>query len=107
MHKVIDVKLTSIVSPICQTLIHEMTQQQGKKCQIEWLNKCTELLVVRLDGVLVGFVTFDVIDDIHIAVNSLHFRNLIKDHSLAEFWLSRYLKRYLRKNSYMHLLLVD
>jgi hypothetical protein len=107
MHKVIDVKLTSIFSPICQTLIHEIIQLQEKKSRVKWLDCCTELLVVRLDGVLVGFVTFDVIDDIHIAVNSLHFRNIIKDHSLAEYWLSRYLKRYLRKNTYMHFLLAS
>ena len=105
MHKIIDVKLTSVFSPICQTLIHENRHQQGTKLKKEWLDNCTELLIVRLDGVLIGFVTFEVIDDIHVTVNSLHFRNIIKDHSLAEFWLSRHLKRYLSKNSYMQFLL--
>ena len=107
MHRIIDVKLTSIFSPVCQTLLHETVQRSETKSIKEWLDNCSELLVVRLDGTLIGFVTFEVIDNIHVTINSLHFRNIIKDHSLAEFWLSRHLKRYLRKNSYMHLLLTD
>ena len=105
MHKVLDIKLTSIFSPTCQTLINESTKQQGTKSKKECLTDYQELLIVRLDGILIGFVTFDLIDDIHLTINSLHFRNIIKDQAFAEFWLSRYLKRYLRKKCYMQLLL--
>lgn len=105
MHKIIDIKLTSIFSPVCQTLIHENAKQQGTKSKNNHLDNCSELLIVRLDGTVIAFSTFEVINEIKVHVKSLHFRNIVKDHSLAEYWLSRYLKRYLRKNSYLHFML--
>jgi hypothetical protein len=105
MHKTIDIKMTSIFSPICQTLIHEDTCQYTINSSDVCLNNCKELLVVRLDSTVIAFGTFEVINDIHISVSSLHFRNIIKDHALSEFWLRRYLKRYLHKKTYLQLLL--
>ena len=107
MHKAVDVKMTSIFSPICQTLIHETPRQQDAQSENDWLESCTELLIVRLDGTVIAYATFEVIDNIHVSVKSLHFRSIIKDRSLAEFWVSRHLKRYLRKNSYMQFLLMS
>ena len=105
MHKIVDVQMTSIFSPICQTLINENTWQKTAQFTDKWLSTCTELLIIRLDGTVIAYATFEVIDNIHITVNSLHFRNMVKDYSLAEFWLSRHLKRYLRKKSYVQFLL--
>ena len=102
MNKIIGVKLTSVFSPICQTLIYETLCQKSAPA---WLDSCTELLVVRLDGVVIAYGTFNVVDDINISINSLHFRNIIKDHSLAEYWLSRQLKRHLRNTPYLKFLL--
>lgn len=102
MHKIINVKLTSIFSPICQTLIQESTQRLKTQSQDKSLDKCTELLIFRLDGTIIGYGTFDLVDDIYVQINSLHFRDIIKDHTLGEFWLSRQLKRHLRKNTYLN-----
>jgi hypothetical protein len=105
MPKIIDVKLTSIFSPVCQTLINENSKQQETKSIDESLANCTELLIIRLDGSVIAFGTFEVINEIRVHIKSLHFRNIVKDHSFAEFWLSRYLKRFLRKTSYLHFML--
>jgi len=105
MHKIIDVKLTSVLSPVCQTLICENAQRQITQSNDKWLDNCMELLVIRLDGIVIGYGTFEVIDDINISVNSLHFRDIIKDHTLGEYWLSRQLKRHLRNNTYLNCLL--
>ncbi|HEY5714857.1 MAG TPA: hypothetical protein VIS54_00435 [Psychromonas sp.] len=101
MHKIINVKLTSIFSPLCQTLLNETAQQQTT----EFDNKCTELLVIRLDGTIIAYATFKVTNETDVSINSLHFRSIVKDHTLAEFWLSRHLKRYLRKNTYLNFLI--
>jgi len=102
MHKIINVKLTSIFSPICQTLIHEDAQKIKTQSQDKCLKNCTELLIIRLDGTIIGYATFDVVDYVHVNINSLHFRAIIKDHALGEYWLSRQLKRHLRKNTYFN-----
>jgi hypothetical protein len=107
MHKIIDIKMTSVFSPICQTLIYENTLQYSKTYEDECLSNCRELLVVRLDGTVIAYCTFKVINNIQVVVRSLHFRNIIKDHAFAEFWLLRYLKRYLHKKSYSQLLLLN
>ncbi|MFT7054360.1 MAG: hypothetical protein ACJAU1_001922 [Psychromonas sp.] len=102
MHKIINVKLTSIFAPICQTLIQESAQRLKIQSKYKYLDKCTELLIIRLDGTIIGYGTFDLIDDIYVQINSLHFREIIKDHALGEYWLSRQLKRHLRKNTYLN-----
>lgn len=101
MHKIIDIKLTSIFSPICQTLLNETAQQQA----VELDNKCTELFVIRLDGTIIAFATFKVNDFTDVSIDSLYFRNILKDHNFAEFWLSRYLKRNVGKNAYLNYLI--
>ena len=105
MNKIIDIKLTSVCSPTCQTLIYETVVASSLHAKDNILSSCTELLVVRLRGTVIAFSTFDVTDGIHITINSLHFRNILKDRTFAEFWVSRYLQRYLRKKSYMQFLL--
>lgn len=105
MNKIIDVRLTSIFSPICQTLIYETLCQQQVQSKETGIDSCTELLIVRLDGVVIAYGTFELIDNINMSINSLHFRNIIKDHSLAEYWLSRQLKRHLRNTPYIKFLL--
>lgn len=105
MNKNIDAKVTSIFSPLCQTLLSETA----------WLNDIerssietsAELLVIRLNGVVIGYTTFDVVNRLDMRINNIYFRSIIKDHNLAEYWLSRQLKRYLRNNSYHSSLLAS
>ncbi|HEY7867004.1 MAG TPA: hypothetical protein VIC51_13515 [Psychromonas sp.] len=102
MHKIINVKLTSIFSPICQTLLQEDAQKFKIHSKDKCLDNCTELLIIRLDGTIIGYGTFDLVDDTYVNINSLHFREIVKDHALGEYWLSRQLKRHLRKNTYLN-----
>jgi len=104
MQRILELKLLSAFSPICQTLLNENIPW-GTKLENECLSHYSELLVVYLNNVVIGFVTFDFIDNSHLQINSLHFRNMIKDQTFASFWLSRYLKRFLRNKCYMQLLL--
>lgn len=107
MHKILNVKLTSIFSPICQTLLQEGDQKIKTQSEDNYLDNCTELLIIRLDGTIIGYSTFDIIDDIYVQINSLYFRKIVKDHSLGEYWLSRQLKRHLRNNTYLNFLLAS
>ena len=107
MHKVIDVKLTSIYSPICQTLIHESVQNQRDQSQQTLLDNSTELLVIRMDNTVIGYALFQLANDDKLVVDSIHFRSVIKDHSLCEYWCSRLLNRRLKKSSYNQLLLAS
>jgi len=107
MNKIIDIKLTSIFSPTCQTLIHENDPHCVIHYKDKCLNSCKELLVVRLEGTLIAYGTFDLIEGDTLSINSLHFRNIIKDPALGEYWLSRHLTRYLRGTSYLDFLLAS
>jgi hypothetical protein len=107
MHKVIDVKLTSIFSPICQTLIHESIQNQLDESKKLLLDKSTELLIIRLDGTVIGYALFELINGEEVVLNSIHFRSVIKDHTLGEYWFSRLLKRRLKNSSYNQFLLAS
>lgn len=107
MHKIINVKLTSIFSPICQTLLQENAQSLNTQSKNKCLDNCTELLIIRLDGTIIGYGTFDLVDDIYVKINSLHFRKIVKDQSLGEYWLSRQLKRHLREKTYLNFLLAS
>lgn len=100
MDAVIDVKLTSICSPMCQALIYE-----GGLFQDALFNNCKELLVVRLDGTVIAYSAFDVSKGNDILVKSLHFRNMIKDQSLGAYWLARILKQHLKGKKYLSFLL--
>lgn len=98
MNKIIDITATSIFSPLCQTLINETTIQQ--RCELTAIDGASELLIIRLDGVVIAYTTFTVVDNLDIEINDIHFRSIIKDQTLAEYWLSRQLKRFLRNNTY-------
>lgn len=105
MNKNIDAKVTSIFSPLCQTLLNETALlNEVERASLE---TNSELLVIRLEGVVIGYTTFDVIDSFDMRINNIYFRSIIKDHNLAEYWLSRQLKRYLRNNSYHSSLLAS
>lgn len=107
MHKVIDIKLTSIFSPICQTLIQEIQQNQLDKSSYELLHKSRDLLVIRQDNTVIGFALLELTENDELALNSLYFRNIVKDHSLGEYWLSRLLKRQLKSCPYNPFLLAS
>jgi hypothetical protein len=107
MHKVIDIRLTSVFSPICQALIHESLQNQLDDSIARILAKSRDLLVVRQDNTVIGYALFELTDNHELALSSLYFRNIVKDHSLGEFWLSRLLKRYLKNSSYHQFLLAS
>jgi len=97
MHKIVKINLTSIFSPICQTLLNEQLslQQQQQQSSSDLLENCFELLVIRLQGTVIAFCTCKVIDGRNVQVNTMHFRNIIKDHEFAKYWLSRLLKKQL------------
>lgn len=107
MHKFIDVKLTSIFSPICQALIHESIKNQLDESKKSLLDKSTELLIIRLDGTVIGYALFELINGEELVLNSIHFRSVIKDHTLGEYWFSRLLKRRLKNRSYHQFLLAS
>ena len=107
LNKMIDARITSIFSPICQTMIHENMQESSRQERDNRLNSCTELLIIRLNGTVIGYAIFDVLDNVNMIIRSLHFRSLIKDHTLGEYWLSRQLNRHLRNNTYHNFLLAS
>lgn len=105
MHKVIDVKLTSIFSPICQTLIHENVHNQLDDSARKVLENSSDLLVIRLDNTVVGYAIFELMQGEELVLDSIYFRSIIKDHMLGEYWLTRLLKRRLKNNTYNQFLL--
>ncbi|WP_354623544.1 hypothetical protein [Psychromonas sp. MME2] len=98
MNKIIDITATSLFSPLCQTLINETSIEQ--RCELINIGIASELLIIRLDGVVIGYTTFTVVDNLDIEINNIYIRSIIKDQTLAEYWLSRHLKRFLRNNTY-------
>lgn len=94
MHKFVTINFTSIFSPISQTLLNEQLaiQHQSSKNLLE---NCFELLVIRLQGTVIAFCTCKVIDDRNVKVSDMYFRNVLKDHEFAKYWLSRLLKKQL------------
>lgn len=107
MRKVIDMKLTSIFSPVCQALIHETQQHYLNESTQALLDKSAELLIIRLDNTVIGYALFELVNGGELILNFIHFRSIIKDHTLGEYWFSRLLKRYLKNNSYNQLLLAS
>lgn len=105
MNKFIEARVTSILSPLCQTLLSERLLDH--KSEISNIECDNELLIIRLDGVVIGYTTFDIIDGFDIRINKIYFRSIIKDHSLAEYWLSRQLKRHVRNQRYRNVLLAS
>lgn len=107
MNKAIDVKLTSISSPICQTLIHESIRNQLDESKRALLDNSDELLIIRLDNTVIGYALFDLIDGDELQIESIHFRDVIKDHTLGEYCFSRLVKRRLKNSSYNQFLLAS
>jgi hypothetical protein len=107
MTEVIDIKLTSIFSPICQALIQESSQNQLSASTTELLSKSRDLLIVRHGNTVIGYALLELTDDSNFSLNFLYFRNIVKDRALGEYWLSRLIKRHLRKTSYNQLLLAS
>lgn len=107
MHKIVDVKLTSVFSPLCQTLIHETVDNQLDELKKTLLEKSSELLIIRLDNTVIGYALFELINGEELVIDSMHFRSLVKDHTLGEYWLSRLLKRRLKNSSYNQFLLAS
>lgn len=105
MHKVIDVKLTSIASPVCQALIHEHVSDRSEQSAQKLLTNNSDLLVIRLDNTVIGYALFDLISGEQLQLASVHFRSIIKDHMLGEYWLTRLLKRRLKNHTYNEFLL--
>ena len=105
MHKAIDVKLTSIFSPICQTLIHENLQNKLDESKQALLDNSTELLVIRMDNTVIGYALFELLNGEELVLDSIHFRSVIKGHTLGEYCFSRLLKRRLKNSTYNQLLL--
>ncbi|MEI6896352.1 MAG: hypothetical protein V5786_02475 [Psychromonas sp.] len=104
MHKSLNVKLTSIFSPICQALIYESEQCPLNKSIQVLLDKSNELLVIRLHGTVIGYARFKLLIDDELALGSIYFRSIVKDHTLCEYWVTRSLKSHLKKNNYHHIL---
>ena len=104
--KDIDIKLLSVSSPICQVLIQEQIALQ-KGSFDDLIAGCKEVLVVRINGTLVAYGTFDLYDGQIMRINSLHFRDILKSHVVAQYWMSRYIKRMLEKKCYLNFLIAS
>lgn len=105
--KKVEISLLPISSPTCQVLIQEqLALQNNTKCQ-DFLVKCKELLVIRVEQSLVAYGTFDLYDGQIMRVNSLHFRDILSNHVVAQYWLSRYVKRKLEKQCYFNFLIAS
>tara|TARA_R110001583_G_scaffold125319_3_gene276879 strand:+ start:2697 stop:3020 length:324 start_codon:yes stop_codon:yes gene_type:complete len=107
MHKNIDLKITSIFSPICQTLIYETVQSQLSESIQKLLKNSTELLIIRLNNTVIGYALFELVNDIDFELDSIHFRSIIKNHTIGEYCFSRLLARRLKKTNYKQLLLAS
>lgn len=107
MSKLIDIKLTPIYSPICQTLIYEEQSSKLVNDKSNDLEDSKELLIIRLEGTIIAYATFYVVDGVKMNLKSLHFRSIIKDHSLGSYWLTRLLQRRFKKEYYLEFLLAS
>jgi len=99
MQKVIDVKLTSIFSPVCQALIYENSHNVLNESTRKLLDNNSELLVIRLDSTVIGYASVKSLEDDEQVLDAICFRSIIKDHALGEYWLTRLLKRHLKNNN--------
>lgn len=107
MKKIVNIKLLPIWSPTCQALIQEQIALQKEIDVNDLVADCKELLVIHLDCTLIAYGTFDLLDGQIMRLNSLHFRNILKDHNLAQYWLSRHLNRILEKKCYLSFLIAS
>jgi len=105
--KNVDIKLLPISSPICQVLIQEQIALQKDEPLDNSIANCKEMLVIRIDGNLVCYGTFDLFDGQIMRINNLHFRDILKNHTVAQYWLSRCIKRKLEKKCYFNFLIAS
>lgn len=101
--KKIQIRLLPISSPTCQALIQEQVALKKQTNLDKLFSECKELLVIRLGQTLVAYGTFKLLGGQTISLNSLHFRDILAEHSIAQYWLSRYIKRQLNKQCYFNL----
>lgn len=105
--KKVQICLLPISSPTCQALIQEQ-MALNKTINLEQLySENKELIVVRWGQTLVAYGTFDLCEGQTICVNSFYFRDILAEHSIAQYWLSRYVKRQLHKQCYFNLLMAS
>jgi len=102
MHNAIDVKLTSIFSPTCQALIHENKSDVTQHL----LDNSSELLIIRLDNTIIGYASLKSLNDEQV-LDSIYFRNVIKDHILGEQWFTNLLKHHLENDGHNSFLLAS
>jgi hypothetical protein len=107
MKKNVDIKLLPISSPTCQVLIQEQMAFHKDMKLVDLIADCKEILVIRIDGRLIAYGTFDLFDSQIMRINSLHFRDVFQHHSIGQYWLSRYLKRKLDKRCYFNFLIAS
>ncbi|TEW53752.1 hypothetical protein E2R68_11405 [Psychromonas sp. RZ22] len=105
--KSIDIKLLPISSPICQALIQEQIALQKNMELGNLIADCKEVLVIRRNNTLIAYGTFDLHHGQMMRINSLHFRDVLQNHTLAQYWLSRYVKRKLEKKCYLNFLIAS
>lgn len=105
--RVVDIKLLSVASPIFQTLVQEQVALQKNIKLDDLIANTKEVLVIRLDGTLIAYGTFDLFEGQIMRINSLHFRDILKDHVLAQYWLSQRIKRELERKCYLNFLIAS
>ena len=106
MHKSIDVKLTSIFSPIAQTLIHENILDEYGESKKVLLGNSNELLIFRRHHTVIGYASFELVDE-ELILGDVHFRSIFKNNTLGAYWFVRLLKRRLKNCSYNQFLLAS
>jgi len=105
--KNIDMQLLPISSPVCQVLIQEQLALKPTITLQQCITSVKELLVIRIDGNLVCYGTFDLHDGQIMRINSLYFRDILANHALAQYWLARCIQRKLKKRGYLNFLMAS
>ncbi|MEG3754014.1 hypothetical protein [Psychromonas arctica] len=105
--KVVDIKLLPVSSPTFQALIQEQVAVQKETKLVDLIAECKEILAIRLDGRLIAYATFDLLNGQTMRINSLHFRDLFQHHVLAQYWLSRHVKRKIADKCYLNFLIAS
>jgi len=105
--KNIDMQLLPISSPVCQVLIQEQLALQKNTSLQHLIADVKELLVIRIDGNLVCYGTFDLHDGQIMRISSLYFRDILANHALAQYWLARCIQRKLKKRCYLNFLIAS
>ncbi len=107
MNESIDVRLTPISSPISQALLFESTQKEFGESKKALIENRGDLLIIRSHDTVIGYALFELVDGDKLVLDSIHFRSVIKNHTLGEYCLCRLLKRRLKNSSYNQFLLAS